>query len=251
MAAMAEFVPISDADDPRVAPYLALSDAQLRAAGLFVAESRLVLERLIASSLVIESLLVLDRQASTIAPLVESSSVPMFTANASVIEAVVGFNLHRGVLALGRRRAPIELAADASRIVVLDGLNDAENVGSIFRTAAALGWDHVLLTPGTVDPLHRRVVRVSMGAVLHMPWSISATIPADVRVAVLTPDGASTLHDVPRDAPLALVLGAEHTGVSQIMRARAGHTVRIDMNERVDSLSVTAAASIALHALRG
>jgi tRNA G18 (ribose-2'-O)-methylase SpoU len=248
---MASRSSVTSADDARVVPYTHLTDAQARADALFLAESRLVLERLLVSRYPVRSVLVSERRADVIEPLLVGLDVPLLVAPQPMLEAIVGFNLHRGVIALGERLPDPGLPHAAERIVVLDGLNDAENVGSIFRTASALGWDAVALTGGTLDPLHRRALRVSMGEALHLPWTRLDDLPDDVTVAALVADGDVTLAAFEPPGRLALVLGAEHDGVSARLRARADVTVRIPMRAGVDSLSVTAAAAIALHALGG
>jgi tRNA G18 (ribose-2'-O)-methylase SpoU len=276
-------VPIQDPADPRLAAYVGLTDAQLRRAieapdpdapvdhGSFIVEGHLAIEALVASPYPVRSLLVSESQSERLAPVVIDldPSVPMFVAPQDVVEATVGFRLHRGVVACAARLArvdPTRLVEGARRVLVIEGVNDHENLGGLFRNAAAFGVDAVLLDPTTADPLYRRSVRVSLGHVLRVPFGRLAPWPealgvlhqAGFETVALTPDPAAApiedaaaglaAHD--QAPPLALVLGAEGPGLSAAVRRASDRQVRIPMAPGVDSLNVATAAAVALHALR-
>ncbi len=179
-------------------------------------------------------------------------------AEPAVLRAITGYRVHRGALASFGRPvlpAPGDLLATARFVAVLVDLVDHTNVGAIFRTAAALGVHGVLVTPGCADPLYRRSVKVSMGAVLAVPWTRSGPDPiadlAGFTTLALTPDPEATaLHDLPPiQGPRAVLLGTEGDGLPDALLARADRRVRIPMAAGVDSLNVAAASAIALHAL--
>jgi tRNA G18 (ribose-2'-O)-methylase SpoU len=181
--------------------------------------------------------------------------VPVYSADKWVLSEVVGFRVTRGVLAAADRAPapdPAELARSARRIAVLEGLNDFENLGALFRNAAAFGVDAVLLDPRCADPLYRRSVRVSMGHVLRVPfaalpapWPDSLVLPADCTTIALTPAGPTALRDVPPPPRWAVLLGAEGPGLTEAALARADLRVRIPMAPGVDSLNVATAAAVA------
>ena len=194
--------------------------------------------------------------------------VPLFVATQTVVEATVGFRLHRGVVACASRITPVDAAGllgSAQRLLVIEGVNDHENLGGLFRNAAAFGVDAVLLDPSTADPLYRRSVRVSLGHVLRVPFARLEPWPAaldllhtaGVETVALTPDPAATpiaevaaeLAARDRRTPLALLVGAEGPGLTAATRQASARRVRIPMAAGVDSLNVATAAAVALHAL--
>ncbi len=280
-----ELVPIADLDDPRIADYRNLKDAGLRAAheqsaAIFVVEGRLAVRELLASRFAVRSLLVDDHQVHNVADLVAAvreRGAPVYVATRATVAGVVGFALHRGVVAVAARSAAVDGLSlvddaldDASRgpalFAVLDGLNDHENLGAVFRNAAAFGVAAVLLDPTCADPLYRRSVRVSLGQVLAVPFGRLAPWPdalgtlraKGVRVVALTPHvRGGRAHPVeiaelaarPAGNPLALVLGAEGPGLSPAALAAVDELVTIAMPGAVDSLNVATAAAIAFHAL--
>jgi tRNA G18 (ribose-2'-O)-methylase SpoU len=256
--------PLEREDDPRLEPYRHVGDAAwLRTNDLFVAEGRLVVERLIAGGgYTIESVLVtpaafhaLERSVSGIAP--------VYVADPRLVNGITGFNFHRGCLAIVRRPSPRSLAdfVEARRLIVLEGIGNPDNVGGIFRSAAALGADGVILDPTSSDPLYRKAVRTSMGAVLRLPFTRVESWPESLHelrtmgftVAALAPGGATTVDrfaDAQRvDTRLAFLAGAEGPGLSEAARALADVTVRIPVDPRSDSLNVVVAVSIALQRL--
>jgi len=276
-------VPIDDPADPRVAAYAGLTDAQLRAAveapdpatpgdlGSFIVEGHLALDALLASPYPVRSLLVSDPQVDRVAPALAglADEVPLFVATQAVVEATVGFPLHRGVVACASRVAPVDaadLVGSAQRLLVIEGVNDHENLGGLFRNAAAFGVDAVLLDPTTADPLYRRSVRVSLGHVLRVPFARLEPWPATlellhtagIETVALTPDPAATpiaqlaaeLAARHRPTPLALLVGAEGPGLTAATRQASARRVRIPMAAGVDSLNVATAAAVALHALQ-
>jgi tRNA G18 (ribose-2'-O)-methylase SpoU len=269
-------VVVDDPLDDRLAPYRDLTDAALRrsleaADGIFVVEGRLAVEQLLASPYPVRSLLVTTERAGAVAPLVASvraAGGEVLVAPRSVVAATVGFDLHRGVVAVAGRRPPVDVgevldgvvgAAAAPVVVVAEGVNDPENLGSLFRNVAALGALAVLLDPTCADPLYRRVVRVSMGHALRVPTARFVAWPDDLALlrragltlVALTPDRAAVpLGRCVGGRPLALMVGAEGPGLSEAALAAADERVRIEISDGVDSLNVATAAAIALHHVR-
>lgn len=265
-------VPITDPGDERVADYLSLTDVTLRRRveperGLYLAESEKVIRRALAAGHRPRSFLMAPRWLTDLADVVahaEAAGIPVFVAEANVLEAMTGFHLHRGALA-SMQRPPLAdanvLLEGARRVVVLEDVVDHTNVGAVFRSAAALGVDAVLVTPRCADPLYRRSIRVSMGTVFQVPWtrvdpwpgSVAMLRDAGFTVAALTLGGdAVPLDRFAADPPgrLAMVLGAEGDGLSPRAVAAADVLVRIPMAGGVDSLNVAAAAAVAIWALR-
>ena len=264
-------IAIASLDDPRVSPYRAVADpARLEAEGLFVVEGRLVVPRLLALSAqrgrwcgaaqsVLLSPAAFDQMQDVLA---RHESVPAYVVPQVVLEGLVGFNMHRGCLAIARRPTiqmlTGEAVAAASRLIVLEGVNNPDNVGGIFRTAAALGADAIVLGPACADPLYRKSVRTSMGATLEVPglhageWpgalDLLRTLGWDV-VALTTDTGALPLarYEPGQLLRVALLAGAEGTGLSGPALARATRLVTIPMTGRIDSLNVATAVSIALY----
>ncbi|GAA1320066.1 TrmH family RNA methyltransferase [Leucobacter albus] len=262
--------PIVDLSAPELADYTKLTDVELRrvrepAEGLYLAESPKVIERALASGHKPRSLLLLEEWVPKLEPiLARYPQVPAFVGTSAQLESLTGFHMHRGALASMHRPAPLdpaELLRSSRRVVVLEDLTDHTNVGAIFRSIAALGADAVLLSPACADPLYRRAVRVSMGAVLQVPW---ARLP-DWRdagplirdagyelVAFALRDDAADLADFVDDLPdrLALMFGSEGPGLSHRALASATRSVIIPMEHGVDSLNVSTAAALALWAVR-
>ncbi|MFN7977234.1 MAG: RNA methyltransferase [Vicinamibacterales bacterium] len=257
---------VADLDDPRLDAYrdVASPDA-LTARGLFVAEGRLVVQRLVeAPAHRRHSLLLTETAAaamsSTLATL--AGSTPVYVVPQAVMNGVVGFNIHRGCLGLAHRPAPATERdlplADARAIVVAEGVNNPDNVGGLFRNAAALGASAVLLGPDCGDPLYRKAIRTSMGAVLGLPWAAASAWPtaldavrdAGLTVIACTPDPAApSLYDVTLPHRAAVLVGAEGDGLTPAARARADLAVRIPMHGTMDSLNVATAAAVVLSAL--
>jgi tRNA G18 (ribose-2'-O)-methylase SpoU len=265
-------VTITTADDDRLADYVRLTDVALRRRteperGLYIAESEKVIRRALAAGHRPRSYLMARRWLDDLADLVadaEADGVPVFVGEHDVIEQLTGFHLHRGALASMQRpelRHVTDLVADAQRVLVLEDIVDHTNVGAVFRSAAALGVDAVLVTPRCADPLYRRSIRVSMGTVFQVPWTRIDPWPggiADLQQAGFTvatlalADDAVSLDDLAADPPdrLALVLGTEGDGLSRHTLAAADLTVTIPMAGGVDSLNVAAAGAVAAWALR-
>ena len=268
MRAVARTVFIDGVTDPALVDYRALTDVELRrrtepADGIFIAEGELVIRRALAAGYPMRSALMTARWVSSVADLVVDIDVPLYVGSDELLESVTGFHVHRGALAaMGRlpARSIDDLLVRSSRLVVLEDVNSHTNLGAIFRSAAGLGMDAVLLSPSCADPLYRRSVRVSMGEVFSIPYARFESWPAGVvglreagfRVLALTPDaGAMSIADVQvRDGDkLALLLGAEGSGLSTNALAAATAAVRIPMSNGVDSLNVAAATAVACYAI--
>ena len=265
-------ITMTSADDPRLSDYVALTDVALRRRlepkhGLFIAESEKVIRRALAAGYRPRSYLMAPRWLSDLADLVDSAEadgIPVFTGEPAVIESLTGFHLHRGALAAMERLAlptVTTILGRARRVIVLEDIVDHTNVGAVFRSAAALGVDAVLVTPRCADPLYRRAIRVSMGTVFQVPWTRIDPWPDSVEVlhglgfevAALALTAASvSLEDYAADAPqrVALVVGTEGDGLSARTLHAVDRSVRIPMAGGVDSLNVAAAAAVAAWALR-
>jgi tRNA G18 (ribose-2'-O)-methylase SpoU len=268
---VASLVPVSDASDPRLTDYVGLTDVHLRRSleaehGLFVAEGEKVIRRAVRAGYAVRSMLVTPEKLATVADLAEGAGAPVYVVPAAVAEQVTGYQVHRGALAaLCRRPLPLvaEVVAAAARIVVLEDLVDHANVGAIFRCAAALGVDAIVLSPRCADPLYRRAVKVSMGAVLAIPYArmtdwrggLAELRAAGFQVLALTPDqSAVSIDRVEIGERAALLLGTEGDGLSSRWLGEADQVVCIPMAAGamaagVDSLNVVAAAAVACHAL--
>ena len=263
---------IDCANDRRTAAYRDLSDADLlRARGVFVAEGRLVVRRTIEDSRYeVESVLVNEAALRDLAAPIErlDPSIPVLVCRARDFARLTGFDVHRGCLALVRRPPATRVAAlieTASKVVVLDGVANADNVGGIFRNAAAFGVGAVILGPTTCDPLYRKAVRTSMAATLQVPFArarddewpaaLDAMRARGFTVVALTPREPSEALDLfaarPRPARIALVVGAEGHGLTPSVEAAADKRVRIPISDGVDSLNVAVAVGIALYELNG
>jgi tRNA G18 (ribose-2'-O)-methylase SpoU len=256
-------VEVSDPDDPRLADFRNLTDADVRPdrRGVVIAEGANVVQRLVDSPYPIRAVLGVANRIAALRPVLEVADVPVFQVDKWTLSAVAGFRVTRGVLASADRAPAPDLAgliAGARRIAVLEGLNDFENLGALFRNAAGFGIDAVLLDPRCADPLYRRSVRVSMGHVLRVPfavlpgaWPDSLAVLADCPTIALTPAGATALRDVDPPARWAVLLGAEGPGLSAAVLDRAQLRVRIPMAPGVDSLNVATAAAVAFAHLTG
>jgi tRNA G18 (ribose-2'-O)-methylase SpoU len=263
---------ISDPHDPRVHDYTGLTDLALRmrrepAEGLYLAESEKVIRRALDAGHRARSYLMAERWLTDLADVVaaaEADDVPVYVAEPDVLRALTGFHLHRGALAAMHRpapRDPVELVRPARRVAVLEDVVDHTNVGAMFRSAAALSVDAVLVTPRCADPLYRRSVRVSMGTVFQVPWARIDPWPQGIQAlrregftvaALALAEDAVSLDDLAADPPsrLALVLGTEGHGLAEATVRAADLAVRIPMSGGVDSLNVAAASAVAFWALR-
>nr|WP_233153532.1 RNA methyltransferase [Kineosporia sp. R_H_3] len=263
---------VETVDDPRVTDFVGLTDVALRSRsepelGLYMAESEKVVRRALDAGHTPRALLLSDRWVGPMADLVRDVHArggEILVGSEPTLQAITGFNVHRGVVAsMARPALPsvADLLAGARRVVVLEDVVDHTNVGAIFRSAAGIGADAVLVSPRCADPLYRRSVRVSMGTVFQVPWTRIAPWPGGldaVRAAGFTvaalalTDDAVDLDVLEADPPqrLALVLGTEGDGLSAGAVGAADLAVRIPMAGGVDSLNVAAAAAVALWAVR-
>lgn len=262
-------IEIQTLDDVRVAPFCTLTEAQLRnklhaEEGLFIAESPKVIHVALdagyeAVSLLCEEKHIAGDAASIIARCGEN--LPVYTGGRELLAQLTGYTLTRGVLCAMRRpkASPLEeVLKKARRIVVIEGVVDTTNIGAIFRSAAALGIDAVLLTRNSCDPLNRRAVRVSMGSVFLVPWTwLDQPLPSLHDYGFVTAAMALTDQSVSIDdaqlctlEKLAIVMGTEGDGLPKETIAAADYVVRIPMSHQVDSLNVAAAAAVAFWELR-
>ncbi len=262
-------------DDERLSSYTGLTDGQLRdgigggrGGGLFVGESRKVIDRALDAGVQPVSLFMEEKWLRQTMPVVErvlalDDAVPVFVATAEQFRAVTGYQVTRGALALFRRpalRSVEELVRDARRVAVLEDIVNYTNVGAIFRSAAALGVDAVLLTPACHDPLYRRAARVSMGTVFQVPWTRIGGVRdwavegvpllrslGFTTAALALSDDSVPIDDVRLSScdKLALVLGTEGDGLAESTVSRCDFTARIPMEHGVDSLNVAAASAVA------
>ncbi|GAB3565873.1 RNA methyltransferase [Arthrobacter alkaliphilus] len=280
---------LESADDPRVADYTQLTDVHLRKLrepeeGMYIAESSRVLRRALAAGHRPRSFFLAEKWLADLDDVFQQfPEVPAYIGTASLLEEITGFHLHRGAMAAMHRPAPLPLgdllagaqrvagleddssrskgAPHRSRIAILEDLTDHTNVGAIFRSAAAIGVDAVLVSPQCADPLYRRSIRVSMGTVFQVPWTRIESWPGDLEVlkeagylvaGMSLGEGAITLDElVAQDHPnLALVFGTEGEGLrpetDQVLDAR----VTIPMMNGVDSLNVAASSAVAFYATR-
>lgn len=276
-------VPVSSLDDPRIADYLDIRDAELRRTrfdapgGLFVAEGELVFRRLIDSAYRTRSVLLTPTRMATVQDALDrlDPSVPVYSVEQRLMNDIVGFNIHRGVLAIGERGPEPDISSLARRagcVVILEDLVNHDNVGAIFRNTAALaglpvngeGGGVILLSPKCSDPLYRKAIRVSMGWALGVPFARMEAWPGDLAllreagltVAALDPGpGSMDIDDfvpaMPRGMRVALVAGTEGAGLSGVARATADVCLRIPMrgHPAVDSLNVGVSVAVALHRL--
>jgi len=273
---MPNIIEISDFTAPELDAYARLTEAQLRnklepEKGIFIAESTKVIGTALDAGYEPVSLLMepkhIDGDAAHI--IARCGDIPVYTAQRSVLAKLTGYELTRGVLCAMRRPKPRtleEVCSGARRVAVLEGIVDPTNVGAIFRSAAALNMDAVLLTPTCGDPLYRRAARVSMGTVFQIPWARIGSAPTDwphpglellrelgFKTAAMALSDNSVSIDDPRlagEEKLAIVLGTEGDGLSGITIADCDYTVKIPMAHGVDSLNVAAASAVAFWELR-
>ncbi|MCQ0022004.1 RNA methyltransferase [Streptomyces somaliensis DSM 40738] len=265
---MAELLTVDDPDDPRLHDYTDLTDVELRRRrepreGLFIAEGEKVVRRALSAGYRMRSMLLSAKWVDAMRDVIDGAGAPVYVVDPALAERVTGYHVHRGALASMRREplpAARDLLAAARRVVVMESVNDHTNVGAVFRSAAALGMDAVLLSPDCADPLYRRSVKVSMGAVFSVPYArldawpqdLSAVREAGFRLLALTPgEEATTLDEAAphRLERVALMLGAEGGGLSARALRAADERVRIPMAHGVDSLNVGAAAAVAFYAV--
>jgi tRNA G18 (ribose-2'-O)-methylase SpoU len=271
---------VTDVADPRLADYARLTDMELRthlesAQGLFIAEGSKVIGRAVAAGYQVRSVLLTERRLAdlpALLPALATADAPVYVVPEEIAERLTGYRVHRGALAsLYRKPLPeaAALAAATRRVIVLEDLVDHVNVGAIFRCAAALGVDAVFLSPRCADPLYRRAVKVSMGAVFAIPYArmagwydgLAGLREAGFQLLALTPDATAepigaAMGGGRTAERIALLLGTEGDGLSSRWRHEADRAVRIPMHPGaqaagVDSLNVVAAAAIACHLLAG
>lgn len=268
---MAQLVPVVDPADPRLADFLNLRDVQLRKTleveeGLFIAEGEKVIRRAVEAGHPVRSFLMARKWVDGLADVLERTDAPVYVVDDATVEGVTGFAVHRGALA-AMARLPLppvsSVLSGARRILILEDLVDHGNVGAIFRCAAALGVDGVILSPRCADPLYRRAVKVSMGAVFAIPYArmtnwydgLAELREAGYQLLALTPDQSSIpMDEVAMGERAALMLGSEGDGLSSRWLHEADQPVCIPMSKEamalgVDSLNVVAAAAIACHSL--
>lgn len=254
---------ITDPTDPRVADYIGLTDVVRRlkhepAGGFFIAEGQLVMRRAVEAGCRPRSLLLTPNRAADLLPELQGLACPWYVGTDEVLHAVTGFHVHRGALGSFDRPAPrsaADLLASSSRLLVMENVNSPTNLGAIFRSAAGLGMDGVLLSPNCCDPLYRRSVRVSMGEVFALPYAyldwpsgLQQVRAAGFQVLALTPaSDAVPLEQVElaQGDKAALLLGAEGPGLTAEAMEGSDRRVRLTMSGGVDSLNVAAAAAVA------
>lgn len=273
---MPNIIEITDFAAHELDPYARLTEAQLRnrlepEKGIFIAESPKVIQRALNAGYEPVSMLMerrhIENQAAGI--ISRCDGIPVYTADRDLLAGLTGFELTRGILcAMRRPKLPKveELCANARRIAVLEGIVDPTNIGAIFRSAAALNMDAVLVTPTCCDPLYRRAVRVSMGTVFQVPWTRVGSEPSDwpqpgigrlrklgfKTAAMALSENSVSIEDekLMAEQKLAIVLGTEGDGLSKSTIADCDYTVKIPMAHGVDSLNVAAASAVAFWQLR-
>ena len=260
---------VEDLDDPRLGDYVRLRDVQLRTKleserGIYLAEGEKVVRRAVEAGHRPRSFLMAPRWLEGLADVLDGSDAPCYVLEESRIETLTGFHVHRGALAAVERPAPVsvtEVLAPARRVVVVEDLVDHTNIGAVFRTVAALGFDAVLLSPRCADPFYRRSIKVAMGAVFRLPharfddWFAAPALLHEAGFTTyamtLAPD-AVPLADVPTDVErLAMVVGAEGHGLSDHWQREADLRVTIPMADGIDSLNVAASVAVACWHFRG
>lgn len=265
---MAQLIEITDAADARLADYIRLRESTLRRTlesreGLFIAEGEKVIRRAVEAGFRPRSFLLAARWLEGLGDLLETQDVPVYVVSEALAEQVTGFHVHRGALASLHRevRHRLDDLTGARRLVVVEGIVDHANLGAIIRCAAGLGWDGVVLSRECADPLYRRAIKTSMGAVFSLPWvrleddadGVARLRDAGFTIAAMAlRDDAITLDAFTPDpdARVALLLGSEGPGLSDAWLAAADVVVRVPMARGIDSLNVAAAAAIACYALR-
>lgn len=271
---MANIIEITDIHTSELVHYTGLTQAQLRnrlepEKGVFIAESPKVIRLALAAGCVPLSFLMERRHITGQAAdlLAQFPHTPVYTADREVLACLTGYELTRGILcAMPRPKMPTveEICKDARRVAVLENIVDSTNLGAIFRSAAALGMDAILVSPGCCDVLCRRAVRVSMGTVFQVPWTVlgdKETWPMGLdtlhglgfaTAAMALTDNSISMDDpvLPKQEKLAILLGTEGTGLTAQTIRKATYTVKIPMSHKVDSLNVAAAAAVAFWELR-
>jgi tRNA G18 (ribose-2'-O)-methylase SpoU len=258
-------IPVTSLDDPRLADYRLLADpAALMRRGLFVAEGRLVVRRLLGlRRFRIRSILVTAPAAAALDDALQAE-VAVYVVDQPLMNAVTGFNMHRGCLAIAERPVvpalPDGLSNQMRRVLVLEGVNNPDNIGGLFRSAAAFAFDLVVLGPRCNDPLYRKAIRTSMAATLQVPFVDAGAWPdalhtlraSGFHVVALTP--ASDARELSEcrtgERPVALLAGAEGEGLTREAMSAASERLRIATADAVDSLNITSAVSIALYHFR-
>lgn len=255
---------ITDPEDPRLDDYRDLTDRAARerteaANGLMIVEGVLAFRALLSTDLSVRSALLTPARAQSLASNLEGASFPVWHADRSVLDAVSGFPVHRGVLASVERPTLPHWSSllEHRALLMVEEVNDLENIGSLFRTASALGAGGVILSPRCADPHYRRCVRVSQGQTLRLPFAVASDWPEPLDeagrrgfdVVGLSPSGTESLTAAVKRRPVAVVVGSEGQGLSPDALSRCGRTVAIPMANEVDSLNVAVAAAIALHQL--
>ncbi|MBL1077669.1 RNA methyltransferase [Nocardia sp. 2] len=261
---MAVVIDIDDPADPRVADFRDLNNADRRpdlpgGKGLVIAEGVVVVQRMLTSRFTPSALLGVGKRYEQLTDDLAGVDLPYYRASAEVMAEIVGFHLNRGVLAAARRPAELSAAqvlTGARTVAVLEGVNDHENIGSIFRNAAGLGADAVLFGDRCSDPLYRRAVRVSMGHVLRIPFATLPPFPEGLnllrdngfQIIALTPNPkADTLATAMTGERVALLLGAEGPGLTEETMSASDIRARIPMTPGTDSLNVATAAAMAFY----
>jgi len=266
-------ISITNLDDPRLRHYASLTDIALRSVtepteGIYIAESAKVISSALEAGHTPLSILMeerwVDRMTTLLGDDVMNSDIDIFTGKPEVLEQLTGFHVHRGALAAMNRPTMLDLATvtnGAQRIAVLENIVDHTNVGAIFRSAAALGIDAIVVTPQCADPLYRRSIRVSMGSVFFIPWtridpwpqSMSTLHDLGFTTVALSPDGHSqSLEDFTNEAheKIAFVLGTEGEGLTPESLEQCRQRVHIPMSNGIDSLNVAAASAVVFWAIR-
>ncbi|MGA4669795.1 TrmH family RNA methyltransferase [Propionibacteriaceae bacterium Y1923] len=264
---MATLFEITDPADARLGDYVRLRETQLRHSiesehGLFIAEGHKIIERALEAGFAPRSLMLAPRWWDGLRDLVEPLDVPVYLVDEALAEQVTGFHVHRGALGSFHRRPParVEDLLGMRRLVLVEDIVDHTNLGAIIRCTAGLGWDGLLLSPRSADPLYRRSVKTAMGTVFSLPWArmggdddlVRLREAGVVLVALALSDEAVELTEVPAlvgDRPVAMMLGTEGAGLSSTWLAAADIVATIPMARGVDSLNVAAAAAIGCHVL--
>lgn len=268
MAAVPLPTRIDDPSDPRIAGFVSIRERDLTGRqGRFIAEGTVVLRMLAAAhrsgrGIVAEAILLLENRVAGLGALLAefAADVPVYVADARVFDAIAGFNMHRGVLALGRhdqmtgRDALLAGLPASSLVLVACGISNHDNMGSLFRNAAAFGVDAVLMDQSSCDPMYRKAIRVSVGSVLALPFAREGTAAElierlrDAGFAIwgLSPRGETDIADIPPAPRTALLVGTEGEGLPQAVLS-AVRTAQIPQRPGLDSLNVAMAAGIALH----
>jgi len=258
---------IDDIDDPRIEPYRAIRERDVAGRDdAFILEGEVVLRAFAkAGRYPLASVLLAEKRVAKLAPILAAlPPAPIYVAPQAVLDGIVGFHIHRGILALGRRKptvpaeALIEALGARALVMVLMGISNHDNMGGLFRNAAAFGVDAVLLDGACCDPLYRKAIRVSVGGVLTVPFTrvdagedlVGLLARGGFEILALSPAGATPLRQVQRAERTAVLLGAEGAGLPAEIMARV-RTISIPMSGTFDSLNVATAGGIALHHLSG